>query len=657
MCIVFNPSAYHPSDTLIVVTPVVTPPGRPQQWQLLYLNSIDNNTSTPPSFSSFLSHKSNDDANGNTRPKHAAPPLMVFAIPNPHGLEEHEFPLYPVDPSSARVLRKSVETLLEPYSHVQSHWAPRPPTSSFGAQAQQASPPSLTVHTVGGYSVCVAPSLDDLKSRAPWHRFSLSDRDVDRTLLDIDTRYGDSPMAFVIAEGISGPNSASNGNNNSNSFNGQYISNAGFAVGYSDASAQPVFFPTSHEPPEPPFSSDRSLDAGAFDIDNNDRHHHHHHQVFPTVNMDVTLVAINAIIRPLSIMPEDRYSGGVKPLRGNLRGDRNVVLRVDDTFSMCSEPRAIVERKPPHVQSNGFGVHDSSFFVGSTTDTASAVLRPKWSGPLADLFRALPRRPTATTAATADNPTSKNSHQTSTTLTQLEQPRLVTLWRMKTYLPNGDVTGRKATDMDVQVSNRMFQDVDAWLRMKVEISSSSSSTSTLSTVSNGYNNFFNPAASSSFDPNLSLQADWLQQLDTTLALLARQLADPGICDRYSDGVRPTSGALHPNRNPSPHCGPVTYVNLDLPDIDLNEEAYIAKEQWARKVRNGTIDTTGSTYVRISTILGPLESLAQRTVQPPAFQLGSGQVQQLLQNEQVQNPFRKTAALFAGSRTNEMFHGK
>lgn len=647
MCIVFNSSSYHPSDTLIVVTPVVTPPGRPQQWQLLYLNSIDNNASTPPSFASFLSPKSDDDTNGNTRPKHAAPPLMVFAIPNPHDLKEHEFLLYPVDPSSARVLRKSVETLLDSYSHVESHWAPRPSTATFGAQSQQAPPPLLTVHTVGGYSVCIAPSLDDLKSRAPWHRFSLSNRDFDRTLLDIDTRYGASPMAFVIAEGISGHNNTRAGDTNGISLNDQYISNAGFAVGYSDASAQPVFFPTSHEPPEPLFSPERSLRAGASNIGNND-HQHHQHQVFPTVNMDVTLVAINAIIRPLSIMPEDRYSGGVKPLRGNLRGDRNVVLRVDDTFSICSEPRAIMEREPPLGQSNGFGVYDSSFFVGSTTDTALALLRPKWSGPLADLFRALPRCPTATTSAAANNLMNKNSQQMSPTLTQLEQPRLVTLWRMKTHLPNGDVTGRKATDMDVQVSNRMFQDVDAWLRMKVN---TSPSTSTLSTVPNAYNhNFFNPAISSLVDPNRSLQAGWLQQLDTTLALLARQLADPGICDRYSDGVRPTSGALHPTyKNPSPQCGPVAYVNLDLPDIDLNEEAYIAKEQWARKVRNGAIDTTGSTYVRISTILGPLESLAQRTVQPPAFQLGSGQVQQPLQNEQVQNPFRKTADLFAGSR--------
>lgn len=645
MCIVFNPSAYRPSDTLIVVTPVVTPPGRPQQWQLLYLNSIDSNTPTPPLFSSFLSQKSNDDdVNGNTTSKDAAPPLMVFAIPNPHGLEEHEFPLYPVDESSARVLRKSVEALLEPYSHAQSHWAPKPSTAFFGGQAQQATPSPLTVHTVGGYSVCVAPSLDELKSRAPWHRFSLSDRDVGRTLLDIDTRYGDSPMAFVIAKGISGPSNANNGNTNASSLNSQYISNAGFAVGYSDASAQPVFFPTSHEPPEHLFPPERTLDSRTADISNNDQHQP---QMFPTVNMDVTLVAINAIIRPLSIMPEERYSGGVKPLRGNIRGDRNVVLRVDDTFSMCSEPRAIVEQKPPFGQSKVFGVHDSSFFVGSTTDRASAVLRPKWSGPLADLFRALPRRPTGSTAAAVDNLMNKKLHQTSTTLTQLEQPRIVTLWRMATHLPNGDVTGRKATDMDLQVSNRMFQDVDAWLRMKAETASSSNSA--LTTMPNGYNhNFFNLATSSLIDPKLSLQADWLQQLDVTLALLARQLADPGICDRYSDGVRPISGALHQtHKNPSPECGPVTYVNLDIPDIDLNEEAYIAKEQWARKVRNGTVDTTGSTYVRISTILGPLESLAQRTVQPPRNQLGSDQVQ--LQNDRVQNPFRKTAALFAGSR--------
>lgn len=483
MCILFNPEIYKPSDTVIIVAPVATPPSHPRQWQLVYINSMDrnvfNNTAT-------------------------APPLMVLPIPNPHNLKESEFPLYPLTAANAHTLRQTITDLIKPY-------APPPPPkpsaatqSFFGMSHPNKFSPPLEVQTVGGYKICVAPTLSDLKSRAPWVNFSIPTHDVNRTLADMDNRYRDSSMAFVIAEGIKNSN----------------IRVAGFGIGYCDSRSRGVFFPTSHEPSR------------------SDEDH--------SVGMDVTCVAINSILRPLSIMPMSRYAG-LKPHTGVSFTDSNVILRCDDSF--------------------GYGPS-------------------KWRNYVFDFYNALPRTFTKSINGTK--------------VVQLEMPKLITMWKLEGRFPNNDVSARGITETDVNVTNQTFMDIDVWVRTLVDTPSPASLGLSIS-----------PWLTLPYVPRKCMEV-----IDTVLALLGRQLADPGICDRNSDVVNPSITANDTFKDEiTRQCGPVTYFNLDIDNIDLDEDAYMAKEQWARRVAKGTVDTTHSAYVRISASSAPFESLAQRTVQP------------------------------------------
>lgn len=166
------------------------------------------------------------------------------------------------------------------------------------------------------------------------------------------------------------------------------------------------------------------------------------------------------------------------------------------------------------------------------------------------------------------------------------------MWKLKGNFTNGDVTARKMQEQDVHVVDRLFFDIDPWLRDRRPVA-----------------DVFN------------LDGKRMQRcarVDFLLALLARQLADPGLNDRGSDaapeGVEPRS------------CGPVAYVNLDLHDVDLDEEAYAHKDRWARWVKNGKLDSVNTTYVRISARLAPYETLEMRTVRQlkPAAGLASGE---------------------------------
>lgn len=139
---------------------------------------------------------------------------------------------------------------------------------------------------------------------------------------------------------------------------------------------------------------------------------------------------------------------------------------------------------------------------------------------------------------------------------------------------------------DAAVVQRLYSDVDLWLRAR------------------------NPHLHNSVQA-FGIALPPLKRLDFVLSLLARQVADPGINDRRSDAPSHMSGITE-------DCAGVAYVNLDIPDIDLNEVAYYEKEGRARILvtdRN-TVDTTGSTYVRVSATLGPWESFEMRTVQSP-----------------------------------------
>lgn len=494
MCIIFNHDDYETSDTIIVVAPEATPNSLPQRYQLTYLNTVKRRVFA----------KASD----------VPPVFFLLAIPNPHGLQEHEFPLYPLGAARAQTIVENVNTLIKPYSTSTSFSTPHvPETSLFGASSgngQQA--PPLKVQSVGSYSVCVAPTLSDLETRAPWRKFkSLSEDGVQRVLRDIRTRYAHQRVAFVIAEGELKSHESLFGVGQV-----QHLQSTGFGVGYADERNNGSFFPTSHEPPKDPGAS--------------------------SVTMDVTCVALNAVIRPLSILPVARHVG-VKPHHSI--GESNVILRVDDSF---------------------------------------CVNTPKWPTPVRALFNSLPRR--------------ASNDANSGLIAQLQPPRLITLWNLRGAFPNRDVTARLATDTDVAVAQRTLLDVDSWIRDKVEqLPAKSLPPQSFYQNKRTFSDFSSPV----------LEKE-LEKLDFVLALVARQLAAPGIVDRFSDAV------AHKEETQRP-CGPVTYFNLDLNDVDIDEDAYAAKEAWARSVKPIAINTTGTTYVRISAMPAPFESLSQRTVQP------------------------------------------
>lgn len=122
------------------------------------------------------------------------------------------------------------------------------------------------------------------------------------------------------------------------------------------------------------------------------------------VDMNVTLIAINSVLRPLSIMTMDRYVGGVKPLDGNVNGDRIVVLRVDDKVLTWGERPATSEtteqQREREQRLNCFGIDFSGkqsypFFASAEPLPLSSKKHSKCEGPLVDMFRELPLSPTA----------------------------------------------------------------------------------------------------------------------------------------------------------------------------------------------------------------------------------------------------------------------
>lgn len=177
-------------------------------------------------------------------------------------------------------------------------------------------------------------------------------------------------------------------------------------------------------------------------------------------------------------------------------------------------------------------------------------------------------------------------------LIEHETVRLVTSWHLDGAFPNGDVVARRATKEDVDVVDRVYADLGAWLHHREAIGNGERS-DLFGTSVDGAKSEARTA-----------------KVDIVLGLLARQLADPGVNDRGSDVECPVTGQKNV-------CGPLAYVNLDLANVDLDEKAYAGKEGYARIVkddRGRMVDTVGTSYVRVSARLGPVETLEMRTVQ-------------------------------------------
>ena len=634
MCFMITADEFQASDTTLILSPLRTPAHLPQAWQLTYINTIQRGFS----FNQAVNR-----------------PLMIIPIPNPHHLQESQILLFPVQSVASELVRYS-ESLTEGYEPEEPSLDASSFSSSINKPQQQ-----LQVQKVGNYQISVAPNFDDLETRAPWQRFKIKQSRLSIILRDLKARYSNRSFAFVIAECLS------------SSFH------VGFSVVYRDARSNGAFFPTSHEAPE---ALEATTDTSSF--------------VRHAVQMDVNLIAFNTIIRPLSLLsPTMLPSSNFPPGQGLVR-----------------------------IWAN---------------DEHTILPNQKWPQATA-LHRHLPR------------------HSTAGVIVEHERPQIVSAWKFKRTAPNGDVLAKLASHTDVHVVQQMYEDLDAWLRLRFQfrkhsltldkgklnvslspfvtpslqndirfqnrtannplnptygslfgqpdqgnrnnslsnsdtvkgsISFGASSTAGQTDVAEGtpnstdnHSNTFGGVAQSvgsksfTFGPafdstnrttsnptssksafltgsspslfgstNLSgrknefnesifgtsqsnvntpfsyfANSTWsapiqpdrisLQKVSYVLSLLARQLADPGINDRVCDVASPVHGQCN-------HCGPVSYHNLDLYDIDLDQEAYVAKESWARYIEANAsrrrIDTTGSMYVRISAIPGPVESASMRTV--------------------------------------------
>lgn len=571
MGILLNHGDYEVSDTLLVVAPLCTPPSQPQAWQLTYVSNVSLTSSTP-------------QTDG---------PMVLIPVPNPHHLSAVEIPFFPIPFRTAVTLQLASKSILANYRDDGSRYAATPTfpqhghlfgenmhgfrASTFGAAANDNHPstfgsaapdnppatfgsaapdnplatfgsaapgnqPSLfgsaatgfgsaapenqtslfgsaanngpnylgpnaghvsgqslfsnTATALGTEKRSLAPSREALEESAPWRHLNLPAHENSRILDHLRANYPKHGTAFII---VMGANPRTNPQLHPSKMRMEVC------VQYRDATTHGAYFPTGRE----------------------------HGAGFPVTSFDATLLAVNAVIQPLSLCSSRQYSPH----------DNNVILRADDMF-----------------------VYENLLFPP----------KAKWFA-TRSLLTALPR---------VTDPNTTYGGMT----VQHERPRLLTLLHLKGKFYNRNVTARPISDIDVRITQRLYADVCAWMDQRK--------------ISPFIPKMLMP---SSYAPAPPLKSFQDGRLDYVLALLARQLAYPGINDRSSD-VRP-AGTVEGYTN----CGPVAYVNLDMNEVDLDEEAYRYKSTWSRHVVGGSVDTMGSTYVRISATEAPFESLEMRTV--------------------------------------------
>lgn len=526
---------------------------------------------------------------------------MVVALPNPHGMREEDFTLFESSSQAATAITTEVQRLETPYHQSKIPVMPGFGGRSFGA-ARGTPPPPLMVQQAGAYKISIAPSLEDLESRAPWAAFGVDTRHAYRILSDMRLKYS-SGFAFVIAEGnVEGESGGSPFIQSSfHSYSGisrRPIGEAkqyGFGVMYRDGRGDGCFFPTSHEVPL------------ATAVSNVPSAH--------IVEMDVTCLALGSIIRPSSILTGAQHAAiKFEPIDQNSWGPNGM-----------TDPAKSELRPVEHV-----------VLCGDDLQCVS-LQKPKW-GSIRTILQHLTRRGT------------KGLHENA--YVQHERVALATVWKLKGQFLNRDVYGRKATQMDEAVTSRLLADFDAWACLRLEHSESQLQANASNVTPKGPSRHnadpfspFGPSVNGNGVDPFRPQTHWdsrqrqvadsdpfgahrngvsgarrdilaidgasafksrapNNKLDLALAFLVRQLADPGIYDRASDVPCPYTGVKK-------NCGPVAFMNLDLIDIDLDEASYKLKRSHARHI--GGVDTKGTTFLRISASLGEWESIEQRTV--------------------------------------------
>eukprot|EP00937_MAST-01D_sp_MAST-1D-sp2_P006705 g6705.t1 len=502
-----------------------------------------------------------------------AAPLMVVPIPNPTGMQELDFTLFEVGADRAQALRRSADALGREYT-------PPAAAAAFGSRTVDAfggagnvQQSALAVQSVGAYRISIAPTLADLQTRAPWNRFSIPPAHVGPILAAMARDYGQG-YAFAVAEGDPAK---------------PRIEQAGFSVVYRDASPFGAFFPTAHEP-QPAGSAVGNVEVA---------------------QMDVTCVAMGCVIHQGSApdaaglqrrardqqAQQAQQAPQLDPLRfdrplhagADVRPAGHVVLRADD--GACA---ALSLLQASGMAGTGFSFGGSSAGFGGFGGSSAGAAPPtdrvdtSWAAGLnrwraaTELLAALPRRGAAGTA-----------HQG--TVLAHGTPRVATIWTLQGPHANANVRARLATAADAEATEGLLADVAEWLDARA-----------LGTGAAARQGLGQRAGA---------------KLDLGLALLARQLAQPGYVDRYSD------------HGGGPCAAPGgAYLNLDIANCDLDAAGFALKDGAARTLALGPVDglfspppgaapaappaprdTLGSTYLHICAVRAPWRSVEARTV--------------------------------------------
>ena len=222
--------------------------------------------------------------------------------------------------------------------------------------------------------------------------------------------------------------------------------------------------------------------------------------------------------------------------------------------------------------------------------------------------------------------------------------RMVTSIKMSGVHANTNLRGRLATEADVGLVDRLYQDVDLWLErkqgaaeaMEMYPAASASSpppttglfgapagqqysgglygapavsgggfgaapTQSMFPTAGGGGGSGWPGAAAAPESTLGFRANARRlvtfqgraKLDLALALLARQLAASGTLDRHCDADKV-------------NCGPTTYLNLDMPNTDLGQAAYQRRDAAIAAQFPGT-------YLRVSAVPATWEPLEARRI--------------------------------------------
>ena len=238
MCIMFTDSS--PSNTLLVLAPL----DAADWWQLLYVNSIS-----------------------------APGALMIVPVPNAGNLKEDEFVLSEVTSQDTDDIREALRHIFPPELDPDM-------VDLFSDAAAESMPQSLFVQSIGNFQVSVAPSLHELRTRAPWQEFHVPAQRVATILAGLHEAFGGAGWAFVVAKASLA------------------VKGSGFAITFK--SAWP-YAPTMHESAGTASGgSSRPMWTGQAWTDH----------VGELVQMDATVVAIDAQLEPDCVMKLDYFGSG-----------------------------------------------------------------------------------------------------------------------------------------------------------------------------------------------------------------------------------------------------------------------------------------------------------------------------------------------------------